>query len=187
MPPEITIPKDEQKQSAQAKEYERKIGSFVGELFNTTVGNEATVADSAAFILYGGQFARAWGNLADKDVNVRKAVDWITAPSTNPYALAVVATLPLVLQIVRNHEDVELERPLKFRFFRKEFKFHIKWGLRIRNRFFRSRTKDPESLVRQVYSDPDIIEQMKAEGIEPAIPSDWLARMKGGRGRTAAS
>lgn len=154
----------------RAKEYEQKVDGLLGQIMQACVASERTVADGAAILAYGGAVSSKAGDLADHDPKVRRAIDIITAGSENPYLALGLATLPLAMQIVRNHETEEMGKTVgvKIPFTKRTFKWKIKF--RIRNPFLRSMSKDPEAFTRSVFSDPDVAAALASQNIEVALP-----------------
>jgi hypothetical protein len=164
-----------------AKKYEKKIKSVLNVIFRQTVAHEAAVPDAAAILMYGPNFSEKWGDLAAHDARVRRGVDMILDGSENPYLAAAIATMPLLLQVYRNHEEalspkgaVEAVRksraqakqrePKRLRIpFTKRF---IEFRFQLRVPAVRNMTNDPQQLAGYVFNNPDIIAAMKKAGIE---------------------
>jgi hypothetical protein len=153
--------------TARAKNYEQKITELLNYGMRVTAEIPATVADSAAIIVHGPAVASKMGDLADQDPRVRRAVDFITSGTDNPYAALVVATLPLVAQIIRNHEtEAPVRVGLRIPFTQRTFKVPFK--LRLKNPFLRSITTAPDDLTAGVFANPAIIAAMAEQKIEVA-------------------
>lgn len=90
----------------KSRAYERKLQSMVKAGVIGTI-NAKAYPDAAALLKYGPGFCRAGGELASHDAKAGAIIDMLTAPS-NPYALFAVAALPLVGQLLRNH-NAEVE------------------------------------------------------------------------------
>lgn len=157
-------------QSKRAEQYSEKFAVLLGYGLRATVEKEALLPDAAALIEHGPAWCDAMGTLADKDENVRRAVDFITKGTDNPYLAAVAATMPLVLQIIRNHENTEFEKPVRIKipFLRREWKFPARFKIRLRNPFARAATVEPAVLVQKVFSEPDIVTALQAQGMNVA-------------------
>jgi len=167
-----------------SREYEARTNSVLKSLMLSSL-NAGDFPDAAAIIHYGPQFAKATGGLADANDYARRAIDILTSPS-NPVAVFALATIPLIAQVMRNHEQQLAEVPATFRERRRERKaakamgtgkhkapprFTIKIGKRaipiyFRIRLsgmsklfagFRAQTQEPVSLASRVFSDPDLI------------------------------
>lgn len=164
--PSITAPG---KRTRRAIKYEKEVGNFLGSIASETLSHPATVADGAALLYYTPKVARAWGDLADADDNVRKGIDFVIGGSENPYAAAVFATLPLVLQVVRNHEPVAEGSAKAFRipFTKREFKWRFR--IRIQGWFRNVFTHDPKVLTDAALT-PPVIRELEANGVRIAKP-----------------
>ncbi len=167
--PKDTIIRHEVKRPQTAIDYEDKVKSFLHTALKSTAGDEKTVADAAAIIRYGPDFAEAAGDLAEQDARVKKAIDLISAPD-NPYVALAVASIPFAVQLMRNHEsDNQVEsRELKVPFFKR--KFRLRFRLRLKNKWLRAISSDPKVLARDVFSDQTITKALKDEGIDIAYP-----------------
>lgn len=161
--PDLDITK-EKKQSRRAKAYTDQVGLMLGGFAKEALEHPNTVADGAALLYYTDKVAVAWGELADADERVRKGLDWIAGGVENPYLAAVMATLPLALQIVRNHEPEVETTGRVFKVFGKEFKFkfRIKMG-RLRQLF----THDPDELVNAALT-PANVRTLEKNGVRVA-------------------
>lgn len=174
-----------------ATEYRKRANSLVKAAFLTSL-NAGAYHDAATFLEYGPSFSAATGQLADHDAKVRGVIDMLTTP-TNPYGMFVLTTIPLIAQLVRNHEQEVREVPRTWRERRAMRKanliaeetqpprFTIKVlgrtipvRLRVRVKVvgalfkgFRTQTSDPDLLTRKVFSDPDLLKAMEQAGIRP--------------------
>jgi len=134
-----------------------------------TVQNPVTIPDAAAIIQYGPAISSKLGDLADQDERVRRALDLITSGSDNPYVALTLATLPLVAQVMRNHEtkgDTRAVKRLEMRvpFTKRMIGFNFRFKLR--NPFLRSMTHEPANLVQATFGDATIRAALAAQGIE---------------------
>jgi len=148
-------------------------------------------SDAAAILWHGPGAATAIGALCADSPKAAKIVDYITTPS-NPLSACILALLPLLGQIGRNHEDELRELPSKWRMgktaraARKAEKseqkkqpprFTIKiwrWKIPVRMQLkfpsafisgIRSQTHHPGSLAMRVFTDPDVVKSLEAMGI----------------------
>jgi hypothetical protein len=130
-----------------------------------------TVSDAAAIIQHGPIVASKLGDLADQDEHVRKAVDFITAGTENPYVSLALAALPLAAQIIRNHETDDLSRHVQVRipFTKRTLKLPLK--LRLKNPFLRSVTQRPDVLSETTFGNPAIAEALASQNIDVAWTS----------------
>lgn len=152
----------------RAREYEDKVDGLLGNIMEVCVASERTVADGAAILAYGPAFSSKAGDLADADAHVRRVIDIITAGSENPYLAFGLAALPLVAQVLRNHETEDMGRMLdvKIPFTKRSFKLKLRFKLR--NPFLRSVTKDPAFLNKSVFENPEIAAALAANGVDVA-------------------
>jgi hypothetical protein len=175
------------RQSMRAKEYTGKVNSVL-KAFVTASVNAEDFPDAAALLHYGPPFSHAWGQMADENRTVARAIDMMTSPSS-PLVMAVLTTTVLAAQLIRNHEDAirqipETRRQAKARkkamataskteiprFTVKLWKWEI--PIRYRGRLkvgkifsgFRAQTQDPESLAVKVFSDERVIKGFERQG-----------------------
>ena len=155
------------KRSRIAVQYERKVGEFLGGIAKETLQHPATVADGAATLYYAGSMATAWGDLAAVDKRVRTGVDWVVGGTNNPYSAVVFASVPWILQLVRNHEpEVETTaRVFRIPFTKREIPIKIRF--RIKGRMRALFTHDPDELVNAALT-PPIRAQLEANGVKIA-------------------
>ncbi len=170
------------KRTIRAKSYERKVRKALNAVFRETVKHESTVPDAAALVMYGPAFAEKTGDLADVDPRVRRAVDWIMDGTENPYIAFAFATMPLAMQLYRNHQDhiapsaiVQTVKRRRAEVKQREGKtFKIPFTKRsftIRFRFagVEQLTNDPEQLAQYVFSQQPILDAMEKANITPAF------------------
>jgi len=158
--------------TAVAREYEKKTASILNAAMRGTISSPSTVADAAAIIQYGEGVSAAAGEWAQEDEKARKMIDLIATPSS-PVVMFVMAAIPLVAQIIRNHES-EVTKPVRevSRQFRIPFiKKNVSIGMRLKfalPKRFRNATVPPELLMEGVFSHPEVIKALKKRGIEVA-------------------
>lgn len=164
-----SIVADKSSRSERARAYEQKVAGILNFAMQMCAGNESTVPDAAAFIEHGGPLAAKLGDLAAHDQRVRHGIDIITSGTDNPYAAVVLAALPLVSQLIRNHET-ETAKPfeIKIPFTKKTIKPKIR--IRLNAPFFRALTTAPAKLVERVFGDPDNKAALINQGIDVALP-----------------
>lgn len=168
----------EVKETPRAARYRKKTVRGLNFLFKNLAGSPGTSADAAAIVEYGPQVAKAVGNLCDKDDRVRRAVDFITDDGIeNPYVLVVAAALPLVFQLVRNHEPaiekfagLKLRIPFTKRELRIPFKLKLKFTLVNRNSY------PPTQMMQHVFGNPVIAEALAKQEIHVAWPASQNGR-----------
>lgn len=176
--------------SVKAKHYQKRVNSL---LKAGVIGciNAGDFPDAAAILFHGPQFAAASGQFAASNKRAEQAIDLLTSPAS-PLAMFALTIIPLMSQLVRNHEDEVLSAPQSIRQRRmraraekqsdetKPPRFTIRLGklrvpIRIRMRFkiaslfsgFKSQTRDPIGLTEHVFSDPDLIAALEKQGIRP--------------------
>lgn len=178
-----SIVQDAQSRSERARAYEDKVAGILNLAMRMCAGNEGTVSDAAAFIEHGPGFASKLGDLAAHDARIRKGIDFITTGTDNPYAAVVLAALPLISQIIRNHET-ETAKPLEVRipFTKRTFRPKIK--IRLNIAFLRGMTTTPAQLVRNVFGRPDVKAALITSGIDVALP-EYRNLSNGANGHTA--
>lgn len=158
--------------SAEAREYQERVNSILKETlkYRLGAGTISGLADVSAILAYGPDFAERTGVLAAHDDKAKKAIDMLTAPD-NPWVLFAFAALPLIGQVLRNHdEDVtrirrgwskeaRAERRAqketravapkpKIRLFKREIT--LPFRLRIKLSLFRPNSVEPQVLINQV-------------------------------------
>lgn len=151
-------------QTPRAKQYTKKVRKSLNGLMRAAFVKNETVPDAAAIIMHGQEVSKAWGDLADSDIRVRKAIDFIGGGVSNPYLAAISATLPLVLQMVRNHEPV-LEPTMRgIPIGRNGKRLNLKLGVKLG--ILRPGTNDPQRLVETTLTNPRVVEALKKAGID---------------------
>lgn len=164
-----SIVTDKQSRSERARAYEEKTAGLLNLFMRMTAANEATVCDAAAIIEHGPAFASKMGDLAAHDQRVRHGIDIITSGTENPYAAVALAALPLLSQIIRNHET-ETAKPFEIRipFTKRTFKPKIKVKLNVP--VLRALTVAPRQLIERVFGDADNKATLVNAGIDVALP-----------------
>lgn len=156
-------------QSRTAKQYSAKMRKLMQTAFRVTAAKEQTVADSAALIMHSENISEKFGNLAEADARVARGIDWLVDGSENPYAAAITATVPLILQMIRNHEP-QLEpaqRGIRVPFTKGKRVIKLRFGIKLGQ--LEPLTNDPDALVQYVYSQPAVIDKIKKHGIYVAF------------------
>lgn len=164
-----TIVQDADDRPERAKEYEDKTAGILNYLMRACAVNEGSVADAAAFIEHGPAFASKAGDLAHRDERVRKTIDFLTQGTDNPYVALALAGLPLLMQVIRNHET-DTARPIQIRipFTRKTWTPRVR--ITLRNGLLRSMTSQPRTLIDKIFSDPEIRNALISTGVDVALP-----------------
>ena len=164
-----SIVADKPSRSERARAYEEKVAGILNLAMRVCAVNEGTVSDAAAFIEHGPALASKLGDLAAHDQRVRHGIDIITSGTDNPYAAVIVAALPLVSQLVRNHEmDSAKPFEIKIPFTKRTFKPKIK--IRLNAPVLRALTTAPGKLIERVFGDPDNRAALITQGIDVALP-----------------
>lgn len=91
-------------ETARAKEYRGKVNSLLNAALQLRLADPNGLPDVSAILQRGPATALRAGALADDNDGFRKALDIITAPD-NPAVMFAFAVIPLVTQLLRNHED----------------------------------------------------------------------------------
>lgn len=164
-----SIVQDARSRPERAIAYEGKVNGFLNLLMRACAGNKSTVADAAAFIAHGEALSSKLGDLAHHDARVRKGIDVITSGTDNPYAAVAIAALPLISQIIRNHET-ESAKPFTIRIPFTKRTFTPKIKIRLNAPLLRGMTTHPIQLIRQVFFDPEIKEALISSGVDVALP-----------------
>lgn len=94
------------KTTAAPKDYTPELTGVVQLLWGITA--PLAPADAAAFKLHGPGVVSAWNALAQENAQVAKGIEWLTTGST--YGAVVMATTPLILQLLTNHKVLPHER-----------------------------------------------------------------------------
>lgn len=154
----------EPKRSKTAKDYENKAADVLRFAMRMTVTSDKTVTDAAAIMTYGDSVAEKIGDLAAEDPRVAKIIDFINGGTDSPYLNLAMAAMPLVLQVVRNHEsDAAVEVKKEFRLFGR-WSIKVPFKLRLKNKFFRNLTSHPKELYDATFV-PEVTEALKKQGI----------------------
>lgn len=152
--------------------YERKVRNMFKFALTVTLDptKETRMADSAAILMYAPEISESLGDLAASDRRIARAIDFLADDAVGNPALAfTMATLPFVLQIMRNHEQdniVEISpyREMKIPFTKRTIKLKIKFP-KLRG-FARNTTVPPDRLNAYVYTKPEIQAMLKERGID---------------------
>lgn len=160
---------EKKSRSEKARAYDEKVQGVLSLIMKMCAGNENTVADAATFIEHGEAFASKMGDLAAHDKRVAHGIDLITSGTENPYAAVALAALPIVAQIIRNHET-ETAKPFEIRipFTKRTFKPKIK--IRLNIAFMRALTVHPRQMIQSVFGREDVRQALISSGVEVALP-----------------
>lgn len=160
--PEIT---EKGKRSARAKRYEHQVGAILGAATRAAAEHESTIPDAAALLYYGKNVAEKFGDLADADEKVRKAIDVFSGGVENPYLAAFSSVAILGLQLIRNHEPqlVPDVRGIRIPFTKRTLK--LKFGIKLGR--IRALTHEPKELTHAAMT-PEVIAFLKKQGVRVA-------------------
>ena len=162
---------EEVRETARAKKYRVKAKHGLNFLMKVFAGHPKTVADAAAIIQHGPGISQAVGHLCDTDERARKIIDFITDDGIdNPYVLLGLATIPLVLQGIRNHESsLEKGAQLKIPLGRKR-RLTLPFTFSLKLKKMRAATYDPDFLTAHVFGNPIVQDAFRKQGIKVAWP-----------------
>lgn len=158
--------------TAIAREYEKKTAAALNSVFRGLAGNPSTVVDAATILVFGDGFSAAAGELAQEDERARGAIDFLTTPS-NPWIAFAMAGIPLVAQLMRNHETALEDLPpvkkvigIKIPFTKRAISIPLRIKPRLPGKL-RSQTVQPEAML-SVFEHPAVKKALKKRGIEVA-------------------
>lgn len=150
--------------SNKAKSYEKKMRGLFRFGFNVTAQNPKTVPDAATILLYGPDISKAMGDLAAENAWAAKAVDMLTDGTDNAAAALLMASVPFVLQIIRNHEpvtDIQPHREIRIPFTQRTVSIKFRFKLRR----FRQLTNPPDEITRHVFGNAKVQEALRKQGM----------------------
>lgn len=180
----------------KAKEYTSKTNSVLKALLIGSL-NAGDFPDAAAILKHGPGFAQATGQLADASDRAAAIIDMVTSPAS-PLTVFLMTAIPLISQVVRNHEaqvaqipearrqrramkkaatQARAEREPRFRVRAFKREWPVYWNVKAPrwSRFlagFKSQTQDPMTLAYQVFSDDDVQAALKKMGVTITRPAD---------------
>lgn len=99
--------------NSRARLYEKRVQSMVKAGMVMSINNQQW-PDAATFLKHGPGFAKAAGNLAAEDQKAAQVIDMLTAPDS-PYIMFAMVAIPMVAQLVRNHQPEIREAGQTFR------------------------------------------------------------------------
>ena len=171
--------------TANARDYEKRVASLVKTIAFARMQSTGGLPDAAALIYHGQNFASAAGMLADADKHAAKMIDIITSPE-NPYVAFAIAGLPLVAQLMRNHEAQLEKLPSRVKMTRAQRKalkaanprpsaeitipiikkkLKVKIPFKLNLGILRTQSTDPGTLVNTVFSDDKVRRELRKQGI----------------------
>lgn len=144
------------KRAPGALQYENKVNDILTMGVVVTAGREGTVTDAAAILLHGDAVATAFGDLAAENDNTARVIDFLHGGTGNAASAAVMAALPLILQIVRNHEpQLETMSRINIPFTRKKIGFNVPSRVKIKisnNPILGGFTNEPDRVYSAAFS-----------------------------------
>ena len=167
-----------------AREYERKMAGLLNAGMRARITTPGGLPDAAALIAYGDQLSAAAGELAQADPRARKGIDFICQPA-NPYIMFAFAALPLVTQLMRNHEATvsqvgklrkkgntpKVPKPTvtialpRGKSLTVKVPFKPRWP----RGFLRAQTQEPTALVSTVFSNETVLRSLQKAGINVPV------------------
>lgn len=158
---------DSKPRGAKAKKYEKKVAGLFSVGVKVTIAHPRTLADSAALLMYGPNIAEKAGDLAASNERAAALIDMITDQTENPATALIVASIPLALQVIRNHEpQLETkERGIPVgRGRRIKFRIPFRLGKRMKNV-----TRPPDVIAHEVFSNEKVQEALARQGINIVV------------------
>jgi len=151
------------KRKPNALQYEKKVNKVFGVATRVLIGR-GNLPDAATLLMYGPDVAESWGDLAAENDKIARMLSASEQVTDNAVLAAVMATLPLVTQIARNHEPT-LE-PARREFTIPILKRSVKLPkIGVRLGIFRNVSDDPDALANYVFNHPKIRKTMEKHGI----------------------
>lgn len=100
--PRVTAPKPPRAK----RDYTQDLTGLVQTLWGVAV--VASPADAGALQVHGPGLVKAWNDLAQENARVASAIEWLTTGTA--YGAVVMATAPLIMQVLANHGVLPAER-----------------------------------------------------------------------------
>lgn len=148
--------------------YEKKIRGLLKSAFNGTVSHTATVADAAAIFQYQDGIVEKGALLAVDNKNFARGIDFLTEGTENATIAFALAALPLVAQLLRNHEPVLEPAPRGFTIpiIKRKIKIPIKVGIKLGR--LRDFTYEPKHMYGVVFNNPEVRATLEKQGTKVA-------------------
>lgn len=156
------------KRKPSAVKYEKKTRGLFNTAFRLTVRQQKTLPDAATILMYGPDVSEAVGNLAAENEWVANAVDMLTDTTENAALSLVIAAVPFIAQIVRNHEpsaDIEGPRTIRIPFIKRQFR--LRFNLKFKQ--LRKFSHEPNALTQHVFTQPAVVEKLHKQGVTVVI------------------
>lgn len=171
---------DQAEETARARRYRKAVSNALGYLWRPLLSSPATLPDGAAILAYGPDIAREAGKLADQDARARKIIDFVTEGTDNGYVALFAATLPLAIQLLRNHEDAIKPEVRGIRIPRTKIQIKMRFGIKLGK--IRNLSYDPGYLANRVLSDDKLIAALAKQGLKIAWTTDNNSAEPSGNG-----
>lgn len=154
---------EKRKRKPGAEQYEKKARNLFRFAFLNAVRHPATVPDAATVLMYGPDVAEAFGDLAAENEWVKRAIDMMNETTDNAALAMFIATVPFIMQLIRNHEPaVEAEpKGIRIPFIKRTVR--IKFNLKLKR--FRAMTHEPAAITNYVFANPKVQEKLVKQGI----------------------
>lgn len=159
------------RRSAGAKQYEEKANNLLQMGLAFTVSNPVLVTDAAAILMHGDNVSKALGDFATENDTTAKILDFLDGGTNNAATALLMASMPFVLQLVRNHEPVaEVDTKLYIPFTRQRFSIKIPSRFKIKlSGIPRQMTNDPSELYQKTFT-PAVVDKLEKKGLRVASP-----------------
>lgn len=156
---------------SHSAEYEAKANNLLQLGLTFTVANPNTVTDAAAILIHGDSISKALGDFAAENDTTARILDFLDGGTNNAATALVTASLPFVLQLMRNHEPVaEVDTTVKIPFTRGKLSFKIPSRFKIKlGGVPRQMTNDPLELYAKTFT-PDVVLKLEKKGLRVASP-----------------
>lgn len=153
-----------QRRASGAKGYEDKVTDILKAGVTFTVGNPATVVDAAAILMHADNVSYTLGDLAVADPHTAAVINFLHGGTGNPATAAAMAVMPMVLQILRNHEPtIETATRITIPFTRKRLGITIPSRFKVRisnNKVAAAMTNDPGKLYSATFT-PAVVAEIQ--------------------------
>lgn len=155
---------DAPKRKPTAVRYEKKTRGLFNTAFHITVRQQKTLPDAAAILMHGPNISEAVGDLAAENEWVARSIDMLTDTTENAALSLIIAAVPFIAQVVRNHEpsaDIEGPRTIRIPFIKRQFR--LRFNLKFKQ--LRKFSHEPAALTTHVFTQPAVVEKLQKQGI----------------------
>lgn len=153
-----------QRRANGAKGYEDKVTDILKMGVTLTAGHPATVVDAAAILMHADNVSYTLGDLAVTDPHTATVINFLHGGTGNPATAAVMAAMPMVLQILRNHEpSIETSSKFSVPFTRGKISFTVPSRFKVRisnNKVAAAMTNDPGRLYSATFT-PAVVAEIQ--------------------------